>query len=94
MFTWQSSIGKPLQITPHLLTKHVNEVLLPKLRPDSPIDKNCITERTAQRWLWKLGYRNMESRKGAYMDGHERPDVIAYRKVFIDYMSHEKGIGR
>ncbi len=74
--------------------EHINEVLLPKLCPEVPIEKNRITERAACHWLWKLGYHNTESRKGAYVDGHEWPDVHAYHSKFICYMSQEKGIGR
>lgn len=39
-----------------------------------------ISERTARRWLHLLGYRLQERKKGTYTDGHERPDVVAYRK--------------
>jgi hypothetical protein len=39
-----------------------------------------ISERTARRWLHLLGYRQQERKKGTYTDGHERPDVVAYRK--------------
>ncbi|KAF8330037.1 uncharacterized protein EI90DRAFT_3124842 [Cantharellus anzutake] len=69
-------------ITLHLLTKHVNEVLIPGLTLEAQVGKNSITERTVQCWLWKLGYRNVESRKGAYMDGHECccGDNSVYRK--------------
>ncbi|KAJ8473629.1 hypothetical protein ONZ45_g16225 [Pleurotus djamor] len=47
------------------------------------IDKR-ISLRTAQRWIKSLGYRFHEQKKGQYVDGHERPDVIWYRKhVFL-----------
>ncbi|KAF8319164.1 uncharacterized protein EI90DRAFT_3132862 [Cantharellus anzutake] len=87
----QMNIG---QITPHLLAKHINEELLPKLQADSPPKENIISECAAQRWLWKLGYRSVESRKGAYIDGHEQPDVIESHKKFIQSMSREEGIGK
>ncbi|KAJ7079849.1 hypothetical protein C8R44DRAFT_653990 [Mycena epipterygia] len=35
-----------------------------------------ISVRTAERYLKELGFR----RKGQYADGHERPDVVAYRR--------------
>ena len=38
-----------------------------------------IRVRTARRWLAKLGFEWKEFRKGVYKDGHERPDVVAYR---------------
>ena len=35
-------------------------------------------------WLHKLGYSITEVKKGVYMDGHEHPDVVEYRRSFID----------
>ena len=43
----------------------------------SPVN---ISERTARRWLHRLGFRMGERKKGLYIDGHERPDVVASRK--------------
>ncbi|GLB45359.1 hypothetical protein LshimejAT787_2200220 [Lyophyllum shimeji] len=46
--------------------------------------KKGITERTAQRWLKKMGYRWKLEPSGQYVDGHEREDVTTYRqKVFL-----------
>ncbi|KAJ6464252.1 hypothetical protein C8R47DRAFT_933222, partial [Mycena vitilis] len=39
-----------------------------------------ISVRTAERYLQELGYRWMHPKKGQYADGHERPDVVAYRQ--------------
>jgi hypothetical protein len=36
--------------------------------------------------LRKLGYGITEVRKAMYVDGHERPDVVAYRKEFLEKM--------
>jgi hypothetical protein len=41
-----------------------------------------INVRTAQRWL-NNSYRFTYTGKGMYVDGHERPDVVAYRKKFV-----------
>ncbi|KAF9007327.1 hypothetical protein BDZ89DRAFT_1231838 [Hymenopellis radicata] len=41
--------------------------------------KTPLSERTARRWLVKLGFRRTVFRKGVYVDGHERPDVVKYR---------------
>ncbi|KAA8912344.1 hypothetical protein FN846DRAFT_773401, partial [Sphaerosporella brunnea] len=39
---------------------------------------------TAPRWLEKLGFKYGQVRKGVYIDGHERADVVSYRNdVFI-----------
>lgn len=53
--------------------------------PDKPIDRNlAIRARTARHWLKKLGFDWEESKKGVYIDGHERQDVVDYRdNVFL-----------
>lgn len=66
-------------ITPQTLCKHVNDVLLPALGM-----QGSISEATAQRWLkFRLGYQCKEAKRGIYIDGHERPDVIEERKIYI-----------
>ncbi|SJL08507.1 uncharacterized protein ARMOST_11871 [Armillaria ostoyae] len=46
--------------------------------------KKGITERTAQRWMKRMGYRWKAEPKGIYSDGHERADVVNYRQnVFL-----------
>jgi hypothetical protein len=53
--------------------------------------KPSISERTAQQWLWKMRWRYCALRQGMYADGHERVDVVAYRKVFVNrWMEYEK----
>jgi hypothetical protein len=53
------------------------------IRSKHGIDK-LICERTAQRYLNELGYRFTQPKKGQYVDGHEREDVIHYREqVFL-----------
>lgn len=43
-----------------------------------------INERTATRWLHLLNFRlGDSSKKGMYLDGHERADVVDYRKKFL-----------
>jgi hypothetical protein len=47
-----------------------------------------LSSRTARRWLYKLGWRRTELKKGVYMDGHKRPDVVEYRNtVFLPLMA-------
>jgi hypothetical protein len=46
-----------------------------------------IHERTAQRWLHCLSFAPEVYRQGLYFDGHERSDVVEYRKRFLDEMS-------
>jgi hypothetical protein len=43
-----------------------------------------IWNRTARRWLEKLGFSWRKIQKGVYVDGHERSDVVRYRQeVFL-----------
>lgn len=43
-----------------------------------------ISHKTACRYLQALGYRYQSTPKGQYVDGHEREDVVTYRKeVFL-----------
>lgn len=43
-----------------------------------------ISLATAKRWMGKLGYVWVKNHRGQYVDGHERDDVVAYRKeVFL-----------
>jgi hypothetical protein len=64
-------------VNPRLLSQHVNNVILPALGI-----RGAIADSTVRRWLRsKLGYDSecKESKKGVYVDGHERPDVIEER---------------
>lgn len=69
------------QITPLLLQKQVNTIIIPALGLDA--GKTQVKEGTCRRWLHKLGYSVTEAKKGVYFDGHERPDVVEYRQKFL-----------
>ena len=45
--------------------------------------KKTISVATATRWLNILGYFYQRQKQGIYYDGHERLDVVEYRKVFL-----------
>ncbi len=50
-----------------------------------------INPLTVYRWLIKLGFRYETRRKGYYVDGHEKPSTIEYRKQFvIRYLQYER----
>ena len=67
-------------VSPRTLCHHVNDIILPALGIDGK-----IVESMAQRWLkFRLGYECKEAKKGMYVDGHERPDVIKERSEFIE----------
>lgn len=60
----------------------VNEELL----PNATIIPGCphqIKNRTAVKWLHDLGFRPQSHKKGIYIDGHERNDVIEYRSLYL-----------
>jgi len=61
--------------------KQVNSVIIPSLGLNTGGHK--ISESTACRWLTKLGYELKEMKKGIYVDGHEREDVVTYRNKFL-----------
>ncbi|KAI0070203.1 hypothetical protein K474DRAFT_1609121 [Panus rudis PR-1116 ss-1] len=55
------------------------------------ICKPKISERTARNWLHKLKWRYGRTRNGMYVDGHEREDVVEYRKAFVErWKEYEK----
>ena len=65
-----------IQITPLLLQKQVNKVIIPALGLD--LGGENISLKAATQWLHKLGYSVTEAKKGMYVDGHEHPDVVKY----------------
>ena len=42
-----------------------------------------ISVRTAIRWLHHLGFKPVSHKKGVYIDGHEREDVIRHRESLL-----------
>jgi hypothetical protein len=50
-----------------------------------------IDPSTVYRWLQKLGFKYEPRRKGYYVDGHEKPATIEYRKKFVSrYLQYER----
>ena len=69
------------KVTPKALQRALNTTIFPQL---NITPKKPFCDRTARRWLIKLGWRQTVVRKGVYMDGHERDDVVKYRQeVFL-----------
>lgn len=61
--------------------KFVNEEALPSHYGENG---GHICEKTAGLWLKLLGFSAVdEMKKGVYIDGHEREDVVAYRTQFV-----------
>ena len=77
--------GRP-NLTAGSFCQWVNECLLTTqtLEPGYP---RHISVETARKWLLELGFTVMEHKKGTYVDGHERPDVVQYRSKFLRQLS-------
>lgn len=68
-------------VTPLKFQRTLNETILPTL---GIALKKPLCERMVRRWLIKLGWRHTLLKKGVYMDGHERPDIVQYwQDVFL-----------
>jgi hypothetical protein len=62
----------------------INTEILPRLLV---LAGKGILRATTYNWLQRLGFYKSESKKGVYVDGHEREDVIRYRQeVFLPKM--------
>lgn len=65
--------------------KRVNTELLPFTTLPANYPRS-ISLHTATRWLHRLGFRPLGHKKGAYVDGNEREEVIAYHKEYLKVM--------
>ena len=76
--------GQP-NMTAAMFCNYVNSTLLPSqhLPPHFP---RTISFRTAVRWLHHLGFKPMSHKKGIYIDGHKREDVVKYRKEYLNVL--------
>jgi hypothetical protein len=43
------------------------------------LTKASISRTSTYNWLRKLGFYKSELKKGVYIDGHKREDVVKYR---------------
>jgi hypothetical protein len=49
-----------------------------------------LTLETIHRWLDRLGFKYEAKKKGYYVDNHEKPETVAYRRHFIKcYLKYE-----
>ena len=73
--------GKP-NMTLYSFCHSVNDSLL----------QSCVLEpgkiglETARTWLHELGFSKIIAKKGNYVDGHEREDVVEYKNKFLRKM--------
>ena len=63
------------EVTPRQFHKALNDQILPMLELAV---KDGLLEHMARQWLLALGWRRMRVKKGVYMDGHKRPDIVKY----------------
>ena len=60
-----------------------------KLLPSShlpPFFPHFVSLRTAVHWLRHLGFKPRSQKKGVYIDGHEREDVVKHREEYLKVM--------
>jgi len=76
--------GRP-NLTAYKLCEWINDDLLTSetLEPGFP---RKISVETARNWLHKLGFEVLTAKKGCFVDGHERADVVEYRQKFLQKM--------
>jgi hypothetical protein len=63
-------------VTPKGFRNAINQEILPSclIVPKMPVAQDSI-----YRWLKRLGFTKKVEKKGVYINGHKRADVIAYR---------------
>ena len=76
--------GKP-NLTTLTFCEWVNSDLLPfsSLEPHYP---RKVGVETCRRWMHELRFEIVDGRKGIYIDGHERKDVVESRQKFFRKM--------
>jgi hypothetical protein len=73
---------------PQGLKKYLEVELFPRIHLKAG---KGVSLHTARRWLHREGFKFTEHKKSLYFDGHERPDVVDYRrKVFLPAMAEHR----
>ena len=75
--------SKPEKRGPLQLKKYIEEVVLPSLTGN---DRNTISKETCSRYMKEWGFEYKPFTQNIYMDGHERNDVVEYRREFVARM--------
>ena len=76
--------GKP-NMTTYDFCKWVNRTLLPSLTLEPGFPRK-VSVSTCRQWLLQLGFEVITPRKGIFIDGHERADVVEDRITFLRRM--------
>ncbi|CAG8845747.1 11908_t:CDS:2, partial [Gigaspora margarita] len=72
-----------LRITNYLRATKFQKHIFPELHIDRA---QTISLATSRRWMIKMGFNYKRYKKGIYIDGHEREDIIIYRQEFLQKM--------
>ena len=73
--------GRP-NLTARQFCDWVNEILLPNDTLEPGFPRNTSIE-TGRKWMHELGFEVVSKKKGTFVDGHERNDVVEYRTKFL-----------
>ena len=76
--------GQP-NLTVGKFCQWVNDDLLPNETLPPGFPRNVSVE-TARKWMHELWFEVVVKKKGTFVDGHEREDVVEYRKTFLRRM--------
>ena len=71
-------------VTVNKFKEYVEQELFPSVGIEN---KKKISNTTAREWLKHFGWSFHTGKKDIYYDGHERPDVLAYRQEFLAEMA-------
>ena len=76
--------GEP-NMTAAAFCEYANNHLLPSSHLP-PFFPRSVSLKTATRWLHHLGFKPRSHKKGVYIDGHERQDVVNHRGRYLKKM--------
>jgi hypothetical protein len=72
------------EVTIKKFQQFVTDEILPDLGIENKIS---ISDSSVRRWLIQMGFIYKKYKKDIYYDGHEREDVVNYRKEFLQKMN-------
>lgn len=79
-------LSDPKRRSPQALKMYIESDIFPKLFGT----KGTISEETARQYMMFWGFRRGQVGQNVYYDGHERPDVVEYRKIWAKNMMEMK----
>jgi len=76
-------------VTPNNFRIAINIEILPRL---IVLYNKGISRACTYRWLLRLGFYTLEVKKGVYINGHKREDVVIYRQEVFLLIIEELGL--